>query len=105
MSPGQVILFFVLVSMVVLSIVLPATLVKPGVDTGDPGQDMGNGSYSVMVPAGPCNPNPPPGPSDGYAQVRTWSNTIYNQIHDTPDARGMSTFAWAWGQVNFIYRF
>lgn len=100
MTVGQWILFVLLLLAVFLAILLPVTLVNKNADVGGMGQGAGSGTYDFMVPAGVCDPNPPPGPTEGYAQVRTWSNDIFHQPpeEDLPDARDLSTYAWAWGQ-------
>lgn len=98
-TTGQIILAS-LVLAGIIAIVVPVTTTTGGTQSGGAGQGAGNGTYLFMVPAGQCDPNPPPGPTEGYAQVREWSNTIYNQPvdEDLPDKRGINTYGWAWGQ-------
>lgn len=102
MRLDQWLIMIFLISAIVLAIVLPVTLVNPQPNSGGAGQDAGSGNYEWMVPAAvnACNPNPPPGPSVGYEQVRTWSNTIFAQAIDEQvyDPEGLSTFAWGLAQ-------
>lgn len=99
-TTGQIILA-ALVFGALVAIITPVCVTTGGTQSGGMGQGAGMGDYEFMVPAGPCNPNPPPGPTEGYAQVREWSNTIYDQPAsvDLPEKRGLSTYAWAWGQL------